>query len=51
MGGTLRSFMKSDLAKVALPRQSLMPPYIPAATADLEHLVAYLSALRPEKAP
>ena len=51
MSGNLRSFMKSDIAQIALPRQSLMPPFTSLSTADLENLVAYLSALRPEKAP
>ena len=51
MSGNLRSFMKNDIAQIALPRQSLMPPFITLSTADLENLVAYLSALRPEKAP
>jgi putative heme-binding domain-containing protein len=51
VSGNLRSFMKSDLAQIALPRQSLMPPFASLPTADLENLVAYLSALRPEKAP
>jgi putative heme-binding domain-containing protein len=51
VSGNLRSFMKSDVAKMALPRQSLMPPFTPVAPADLENLVAYLSALRPEKRP
>jgi len=51
MSGSLRSFMKSDIAEIALPRQSLMPPFTSLSTADLENLVAYLSALRPEKAP
>ena len=39
------------IAQIALPRQSLMPPFTSLSTADLEGLVAYLSALRPEKAP
>jgi cytochrome c oxidase cbb3-type subunit III len=43
--GNLRSFMKSDLAEIALPRQSLMPPFSRSA-ADLENLIAYLAALR-----
>jgi putative heme-binding domain-containing protein len=51
VSGNLRSFMKSDIGLMTLPRQSLMPPFTAPATADLENLVAYLSALRPEKAP
>ena len=51
VNGNLRSFMKSEIAQIALPRQSLMPPFISLSTVDLENLVAYLSALRPEKAP
>jgi putative heme-binding domain-containing protein len=50
VAGNLRSFMKVDVAQLSLPRTSLMPPFIPLAPADLENLVAYLSALRPEKA-
>jgi putative heme-binding domain-containing protein len=44
--GTLRSFMKSDLTAVALPRQSLMPRYASLSAADLENLVAYLASRR-----
>ncbi len=51
VSGNLRSFMKSEIARIALPRQSLMPPYTSLSTADLENLVAYLSGLRSEKAP
>jgi putative heme-binding domain-containing protein len=51
MTGYLRSFMKSDIAQIALPRQSLMPPFTSLSTVDLENLVAYLSGLRLEKAP
>jgi cytochrome c oxidase cbb3-type subunit 3 len=50
MSGNLRSFMKSDLAHIALPRQSLMPPFSSLSSTDLENLVAYLSALRLQKA-
>jgi putative heme-binding domain-containing protein len=50
-GGNLRSFMKSELAQVALPRQSLMPSSASLSPADLENLVAYLSALPAQKAP
>ena len=48
--GNLRSFMKSELAQVSLPRQSLMPSFA-LSPADLENLVAYLSALPAAKAP
>lgn len=52
MTGNLRSFLKSDLARIALPRESLMPPLISRSTADLENLVAYLAGLQSErKAP
>ena len=47
LSGELRSFMKRELRNIALPRQSLMPAYAALAPADLENLVAYLSALRP----
>ena len=50
VSGNLRSFMKSDLTQIALPRQSLMPPFASLSAADLENLVAYLSALGPENA-
>jgi putative heme-binding domain-containing protein len=46
-GGSLRSFMKSELKAVALPRQSLMPPYSALSAVDIENLVAYLASLRP----
>jgi putative heme-binding domain-containing protein len=47
LAGNLRSFMKSELKGMTLPRQSLMPAY-PALTAtDVENLVAYLASLRP----
>ena len=51
LSGNLRSFMKSEIARIVLPRLSLMPPYTSLSTTDLENLVAYLSGLRPEKAP
>ena len=51
VSGNLRSFMKSEIVKIALPRVSLMPPFSSLSTTDLENLVAYLSGLRPEKAP
>lgn len=47
MSGNLRSFMKSDLKEIALPRQSLMPAYPSLTAVDLENLVAYLGSLRP----
>jgi cytochrome c oxidase cbb3-type subunit III len=49
VSGNLRSFMKSDIAQVALPRQSLMPPFISRSAADLENLVAYLAGLQSER--
>ena len=51
VNGNLRSFMKSEIARIALPRLSMMPPYTSLSTTDLENLVAYLSGLRSEKAP
>jgi putative heme-binding domain-containing protein len=51
MAGNLRSFMKSELKDIALPRQSLMPAYNTLTPADLENLVAYLATLRPARAP
>lgn len=47
--GTLRSFMKSELSQITLPRQSLMPSYSALPKKDLEDLVAYLNSLRPEQ--
>jgi len=47
MRGNLRSFMKSELEDVKLPRHSLMPAYTSLSKTDLENLVAYLSSLRP----
>ena len=47
LSGNLRSFMKSDVAEIALPRQSLMPAYASLSSTDLENLVAYLSSLQP----
>jgi putative heme-binding domain-containing protein len=49
LSGNLRSFMKSDLAQVQLPRQSLMPAYPQLSAGDLENLVAYLASLRPAR--
>lgn len=46
LAGNLRSFMKRDLKAIALPRQSLMPPYPALAGEDVENLVAYLASLR-----
>ena len=51
VNGNLRSFMKSEIARIALPRLSMMPPYTSLSTTDLENLVAYLSGLRSEKVP
>jgi cytochrome c oxidase cbb3-type subunit 3 len=52
VSGNLRSFLKREIAQIALPRQSLMPPFISRSAADLENLVAYLSSLTSErKAP
>jgi len=48
-GGNLRSFMKSDLAQLTLPRQSLMPPLVSRSPRDLENLVAYLAGLQSER--
>jgi putative heme-binding domain-containing protein len=45
--GQLRSFLKSELRQLELPRKSLMPAYASLPKADLENLVAYLSSLRP----
>jgi putative heme-binding domain-containing protein len=49
--GNLRSFMKTELKEIALPRQSLMPAYATLTAADLENLVAYLASLRPPRTP
>jgi len=45
MNGDLRSFLKSELKEVRLPRQSVMPAYSSLSKADLENLVAYLGSL------
>ena len=45
LSGSLRSFMKHELAEITLPRQSMMPSYAALPAADLENLVAYLSSL------
>jgi putative heme-binding domain-containing protein len=47
LSGNLRSFMKSDVVGITLPRQSLMPAYASLSGTDLENLVAYLSSLQP----
>ena len=46
MKGDLRSFMKSELKEIKLPRESLMPDYASLSKDDLENLVAYLGSLR-----
>ena len=51
MSGNLRSFRKSELKEITLPRQSLMPAYPSLAPADLENLVGYLASLRPAQKP
>jgi putative heme-binding domain-containing protein len=47
LAGNLRSFMKSELKGMTLPRQSLMPAYPALSATDLENLVAYLASLKP----
>jgi putative heme-binding domain-containing protein len=47
LAGNLRSFMKSELKGMTLPRQSLMPAYPALSAADVDNLVAYLASLRP----
>jgi cytochrome c oxidase cbb3-type subunit III len=49
MSGNLRSFMKSELQDVKLPRHSLMPAYTSLSKTDLENLVAYLTSLRQKR--
>lgn len=46
MKGDLRSFMKTELKEIKLPRESLMPAYDSLKKDDLENLVGYLSSLR-----
>jgi cytochrome c oxidase cbb3-type subunit III len=46
MKGDLRSFMKSELKEIKLPRESLMPDYASLSKDDLENLVGYLGSLR-----
>jgi putative heme-binding domain-containing protein len=48
--GNLRSFLKSELKEIKLPRDSLMPAYTSLSKDSLENLVAYLSSLRPMRA-
>ena len=45
--GSLRSFMKSEISGMSLPRESLMPAYSALPPLEVEHLVAFLSSLRP----
>ena len=47
--GNLRSFIKSELEEIRLPRESLMPAYTSLSKTDLENLVAYLGSLRPKR--
>ncbi len=47
--GDLRSFIKSELKAIKLPRESLMPDYASLSKDDLENLVGYLSSLRQKK--
>jgi cytochrome c oxidase cbb3-type subunit III len=49
MSGNLRSFLKSELKDIKLPRQSLMPAYTSLSKTELEDLVAYLNSLRPKR--
>jgi putative heme-binding domain-containing protein len=44
--GSLRSFMKKDLARMTLPRSSLMPAFAAIPPVELENLVAYLGSLK-----
>ena len=46
MKGDLRSFMKSELKEIKLPRESLMPDYASLSKDDLENLVGYLGSLQ-----
>jgi cytochrome c1 len=45
MKGDLRSFMKSEIKEIKLPRESLMPGYASLSKDELENLVGYLSSL------
>ena len=49
MSGALRSFLKTEVTHIQLPRQSMMPAYKSLSKAQLEDLVAYLSSLRPKR--
>jgi putative heme-binding domain-containing protein len=49
LSGDLRSFLKSELQDVRLPRESLMPAYPSLSKADLDNLVAYLVSLGPRR--
>jgi putative heme-binding domain-containing protein len=49
MKGDLRSFLKSEIKEIKLPRESLMPDYKSLSKDDLENLVGYLSSLRQRK--
>jgi hypothetical protein len=42
--------MKADLAEMELPRQSVMPTYAALSKMELENLVAFLAAQRPQNA-
>lgn len=46
IGGSLHSFLKTELKEIQLPRTSLMPAYNTLPRADLENLIAYLRTLR-----
>jgi putative heme-binding domain-containing protein len=50
MSGNLRSFMKSEVAEMTLPRQSMMPAYASLPASVVQDLVAYLRSLRPGRA-
>jgi cytochrome c oxidase cbb3-type subunit III len=47
--GDLKSFMKSELKEIKLPRESLMPDYASLSKVDLENLVGYLGSLRQKR--
>ncbi|MGH9851924.1 MAG: c-type cytochrome, partial [Blastocatellia bacterium] len=49
MKGDLRSFMKSEIKEIKLPRESLMPDYKSLSKDELENLVGYLSSLRQKR--
>jgi len=48
-GGTLRSFLKSELEEIKFPGKSLMQAYTSLSKDELENLVAYLSSLRTQR--